>query len=118
MGGAGPETGPEIEVDARGNSYLAGTFSGTARIGGRVLRTTGARGAFVAKFSRRGRLMWAIQSGAGSPFATLGELTVGPRFVSVLGRYAGTATLGRFTLAGAGATDFFVAGVPRDAGRR
>ena len=118
LGGPGAEGGPELEVDAKGNSYITGTFSGTARFGNRVLRTSGARGAFVAKVSPQGRPLWVVQSGADSPFATLGELTVGPRYVSVLGRYAGTATLGRFTLPGVGATDFFVAGVPRTTGKR
>ncbi|MBN1530173.1 MAG: SBBP repeat-containing protein [Thermoleophilaceae bacterium] len=113
IGGPGPETGPELEVDRRGNAYLAGTFSGTARIGRRVLRSTGARGAFAAKLSPKGRLAWVAQSGPESPFATLGELTVGPRFVSVLGRYAGSVRLGSRTFTSAGETDYFIAGAPR-----
>jgi hypothetical protein len=44
-GGPGAEVGPEVEVDGDGNSYLTGTFSGTARIGGITITTTGLRGA-------------------------------------------------------------------------
>ena len=44
MGGAGDETGPEVETDPDGNSYLTATFSGTARAGTRRRRPRG-RGA-------------------------------------------------------------------------
>ena len=46
------------------------------------------------------------------PFATLGELTLGPRYVSVLGRYTRSVQLGAVSLSGLGRTDFFVAGLP------
>jgi large repetitive protein len=107
VGGAGPETGPEIEVDRDGNSYLTGTFSGSARVGGLPVSTTGARGAYVAKVSRHGQVLWVVQS-AESPFATLGELSLGPGTVDVLGRFVGAMQFGAFTLAGAGATDYFL----------
>jgi hypothetical protein len=99
-------------VDAAGNSYLAGNFTGSARFGRLALTGSGARSAFVAKYSPRGRPVWAFGSGP-SPFATLGELTLGPRYVGVLGRYSGSVELGPFTLRGAGRTDFFVAGLRR-----
>jgi hypothetical protein len=44
-----------------------------------------------------------------SPFATLGELSLGPGSVNVLGRFAATVTPGSFKLTGTGETDFFVA---------
>jgi hypothetical protein len=50
-------------------------------------------------------------SGAGG-FTTLGELAIAPGRVTVLGRYAGTATLGRFSLPAFGRTDMFVAQLP------
>lgn len=112
MGGAGPETGPEVEVDDVGNSYLTGTFSGTARIGGFTLTTTGLRGAYVAKVSPGGRVLWVVQS-TDAGFATLGELSLGPNSVNVLGRFSGTAHFGPFTLTSAGATDYFLAQLKR-----
>ena len=95
IGGAGPEGGPEIEVDAAGNSYLSGTFTGTAQIGGFTVTATGLRGAYVAKVSRRGRVLWVAQS-TESVFATLGELSLGPGAVDVLGRFAGGMQFGSF----------------------
>jgi len=112
MGGPGAEVGPEIEVDGRGYSYLTGSFAGTARFGDLVLTASGLRAAFVAKVSPRGRIVWVAQSGD-SPFATLGELALGPRSVDVLGRFAGSVDLGPSHLTSAGATDFFLAKLPQ-----
>ena len=47
-----------------------------------------------------------------SPFATLGELSLGPNSVNVLGRYVSEVTLGSSQLTAAGLTDFFLARVP------
>jgi hypothetical protein len=112
FGGPGAEIGPELEVDRRGFGYLTGTFSGTARFGNRTLTASGARAAFVMKVSPRGRIVWVASSGAG-PDATLGELALGPGSVTALGRFVATVTLGRFELASAGGTDFFLARLPR-----
>ncbi len=111
MGGPGDEVGPEIEVDARGAVHLVGSFQGQARFGDRTLTAAGAQAAFVARLTSRGRFTWVAQSGPG-PFTTLGELAIGRGTVSVLGRFAGPATLGRFPLPGAGRTDAFVARLP------
>jgi hypothetical protein len=102
LGDAGADIGPEIEVAPDGTSYLTGTFTSAA----------GTRRAFVAKVSPKGKVAWVFQS-TDSPFATLGELSLGPGSVNVLGRFAATVTLGGFKLTGAGATDFFVARLSR-----
>jgi hypothetical protein len=112
MGGVGSETGPEVETDPDGNSYLTATFSGTARVGNHTLTTTGARGAFVAKVSPAGRVLWVVQS-TDSGFATLGELSLGPNVVNVLGRFAGAMRFGSFALTSAGSTDYFLAQLKR-----
>jgi len=102
LGDAGSDTGPEIEVAPDGTSYLTGTFVNAAN----------TRRAFVAKVSPNGQLLWTAESSA-SPFATLGELSLGPHSVNVLGRFISTVTLGNFKLDSAGATDFFLARLPR-----
>jgi hypothetical protein len=112
MGGPGSESGPEIETDAAGNSYLAGSFTDTARFGSHTLTAPGLRAAFVAKVSPRGRILWVVGS-TDSVFSTLGELSIGPTSVNVLGRFARTTRLGRFPLTALGETDYFVAGVRR-----
>jgi hypothetical protein len=111
MGGPGDEIGPEIEVDAGGAVVITGTFTGQAQFGTRTLTAPGLQAAFVARLTSRGRFTWVAGSGAGG-FTTLGELAIAPGRVTVLGRYAGTATLGRFSLPAFGRTDMFVAQLP------
>jgi beta-propeller repeat-containing protein len=101
LGGAGSETGPEVEVAPDGTGYLTG-FSTTA----------GQRVAFVAKVSPAGRLVWKLDS-TDSPFATLGELSLGPHSVNVLGRFISTVTFGGKKLDSAGGTDYFLASLRR-----
>jgi hypothetical protein len=113
MGGGGAETGPEIETDPDGNSYLSATFSGTARVGNQTLTTAGGvRGAFVAKVSPAGQVLWVVQS-TDAGFATLGELSLGPNAVNVLGRFGGSMKFGGFALNSAGLTDYFLAQLRR-----
>lgn len=113
MGGAGAEGGPEVETDPDGNSYLTATFSGTARVGSQTLTTAGGvRGAFVAKVSPAGQVLWVVQS-TDAGFATLGELSLGPNAVNVLGRFGGAMRFGAFALSSAGATDYFLAQLRR-----
>jgi hypothetical protein len=113
MGGAGAETGPEVETDPDGNSYLTATFSGTARVGNQTLTTAGGvRGAFVAKVSPGGQVLWVVQS-TDAGFATLGELSLGPNAVNVLGRFGGSMRFGSSALTSAGLTDYFLAQLRR-----
>lgn len=112
FGGPGPEGGPELETDDAGNSYLSGTFSGTARFGEFTAATSGVRGAYVAKVSPAGRVLWVVQS-TDSGFATLGELSLGPNVVNVLGRFGGVMRFGPFALTSAGQTDYFLAQLRR-----
>ena len=58
--------GRAFAVDADGNSYLAGSFDGTATFGGTVLSSVGARNRpdmFVAKYNSAGQLEWVRQAG-------------------------------------------------------
>ena len=129
-GGTGDDDLDGVGTDARGRIVISGgveganagssdivatgcgTFSGTARIGDFTLTTTGLRGAYVAKVSPAGQVAW-VASSTDSGFATLGELSLGPNSVNVLGRFAGTAHFGPFTLTSAGATDYFLAQLKR-----
>ena len=51
-------------VDAAGNVYVAGDFSGTLQVGNTVLTAPGREGIFVAKWSSASRsFVWAQRAG-------------------------------------------------------
>lgn len=53
-----------IALDAAGNVFVAGSFSGSAQFGSQVLTSVGASDAFVAKLSGgNGQFVWAQSSG-------------------------------------------------------
>ena len=63
FGGSGPDISSAVKVDARGNQYVAGGFSLTARFGDKTLASAGGTDVFLAKFGRSGELRWVIQAG-------------------------------------------------------
>lgn len=62
-GGAGNDIGEEIAVDAAGNSYVVGSFSGSAQFGSTTLNSAGFEDAFVAKCGPWGNWLWARRAG-------------------------------------------------------
>ncbi len=59
-GGTAADVGTGIAVDAAGNSYITGSFSGTAKFGGLTLKTLGGNDIFVAKLDPAGKFVWAL----------------------------------------------------------
>jgi hypothetical protein len=116
IGSSGYDAGEDIVLDAAGNSYVTGRFSGTADFdpGAGVFNLTSAGGedAFVAKYTATGQLSWAIGFGG-----TSGDLGHGIGLdaagnVYVMGRFVGTVDVdpsGTFNLTSNGGLDTFVA---------
>jgi hypothetical protein len=63
FGGSGPDNGSTVKADTRGNQYVTGGFSLTARFGNKALASTGGTDIFLAKFGRSGELRWLLQAG-------------------------------------------------------
>ena len=57
-GGPELDAGNCITVDAQGNRYLAGNFSGTVDFQGQIITSKGMEDAFIAKFDSLGTLLW------------------------------------------------------------
>lgn len=74
-GSGGNETGRGLELDAAGNIYIGGQFSGTANISGTSLTCSGVYDVFVAKYSNAGSIQWARRMGG--PGTTGGDLLNG-----------------------------------------
>ncbi|MCC6993582.1 MAG: hypothetical protein IT370_03030 [Deltaproteobacteria bacterium] len=63
-GGAGAaDTGMDVEVDARGDVFVAGQVFGTGDFGAGPTSDRGSGDAFVAKFSAAGELLWLRRFG-------------------------------------------------------
>ena len=76
---ATPPARPAVSVayDKEGNRLLAGTFSGSVKLGERSLESAGGTDAFVAKFDKTGKLLWAERYGGKDDEAITG-LAVDP----------------------------------------
>jgi len=63
FGGSGPDVSSTVKVDTRGDRYVTGGFSSTARFGSKTFTSAGGSDIFLAKFGRSGELLWLIQAG-------------------------------------------------------
>lgn len=69
MGGSGSETGNGLAIDASGNCYVTGSFSGTADFDPAAATTqnlvsTGNQDVFLAKYDASGNYIWAKGMGS------------------------------------------------------
>jgi hypothetical protein len=74
-GGVGDDLGYKIELDASGNIYTAGIFSGTASFEASMLTSRGGYDVYLAKYDFQGRLLWVRQLG-GVGYETVWGLSV------------------------------------------
>jgi hypothetical protein len=98
-GGGMSDLGNDIATDSRGNSYVTGSFRGTATFGAgeaneTVLRTSRLLGLFVAKYARDGTLIRATTAGGDSSTGGSGIATEPPGNSYVTGGFLGTAIFG------------------------
>ena len=86
-------------VDAAGNVYVTGTFSGSALFGATTLLSAGQRDVFVAKYSATGTPLWAVRGGSvAADDYGLGIALDPMGRVVVTGGGAGLVSLGTFQL--------------------
>jgi hypothetical protein len=62
FGGSGSDSGSVVKVDARGDRYVTGGFSLTARFGNKTLASAGGTDIFLAKFGSSGELRWLLRA--------------------------------------------------------
>jgi len=116
MGGTGGDGGSSLVLDASGNIYTTGSFSGTADFDPSAvaynLTSAGSSDVFISKLDASGNFVWAKAMG--------GTGTDGGNFIDIdavgniytTGSYSVTADFnpdaGTFNLTAAGGTDIFV----------
>ena len=108
-GGTNDDYGYSIAVDANGNNYVTGRFSGCATFGATTLTSSGGDDIFVAKLDINGNWLWAKQAG-GTDYDIVYSIAVDDNGNSyVTGYFWSSATFGATTLTSSGQYDIFVA---------
>jgi len=101
----GQDKATGIALDADGNIYVCGTFSGTVYFGGHLLSSV-AQDVFVARLSSSGTWEWAVRAG-GAAYDVAYGICVSGGSIRVTGYYHGPATYGT-TYLGGNSLDAFV----------
>jgi hypothetical protein len=101
-----------LALDAQDNSYVAGTFNGTATFGSTTLSgNPHYSNGFIAKYASDGSSVWARDLG-GSGDVNLNRIAIDAGGnVYVAGQFGYTATFGTLTLSNAGGSQAFLAKV-------
>jgi hypothetical protein len=114
-GGSGSDSATAIVLDAYGDAYLAGSFSGNAAFGTNFLASSGGTDAFLAKYDSDGNGLWARRAGGAAAdaatavaFDLRGNVELAGYF-NLGGPTGGTASFGTNTLISNGDSDLFVA---------
>ena len=111
LGGTTADVGQSIAVDASGNVYITGYFTGTVDFdpgsGSYDLTSSGIKDNFILKLSASGNFVWANRMGGIQSY-------FGPRLIFdannifVTGSFTGTSDFGSTTLTSAGGYDIFI----------
>jgi len=99
-----------LAVDATGNVFFGGFFTGTAVFGAVTLVSQGDKDGFVAKLDPDGKLLWAKAVAAGPGWDAVNSLAVAADGkITIAGHFAGTATVGGTSLTARDKESLFVA---------
>ncbi len=107
-----------IALDAAGNAYVAGQFSGTAVFGEVTLTSLGAEDVFVAKYASDGSFVWVRRLGGTTADMGLGIAADAEGNVLVTGSFFTTAVFGGNSLTSRASADAFVARIGAEVASR
>ncbi len=107
-GGTETDVGAALAVDAAGNVYLTGSFSGTAQFGETNLTSGGGRDMFLAKYDPNGLLRWACAGGGVDRDIGYHLGTDAEGNVYVAGTFRNYAEFGPEVVSGIGLEDIFL----------
>lgn len=109
-GGTNKDAANGIDVDASGNSSIAGEFQGTATFGSNTITSTGSLpDIFIARYDPSGTALWAKRAGGSSNDFGRNIAVDSSGNSYMAGEFEGSASFGITTLTSAGGVDVFVA---------
>ena len=106
-GGSSTDIGQKISVDREGNSYVTGSFAGTATFGTITLTSLGFENIFIAKLNSSGSWIWAVRAGGSNNDRGNGISVDCNGNSYVTGSFDGTVTFGVVTLTSS-SVDIFI----------
>lgn len=99
IGGVQDDRANGLAVDAAGNAYVVGEFTGAVQLPGTNLATAVTdQNAFIARFDPAGTVNWARQAGGTLPDSARGVTVDRSNQVFVAGYFSGAAAFGADTL--------------------
>ncbi|MDD2229787.1 MAG: SBBP repeat-containing protein [Candidatus Cloacimonetes bacterium] len=101
-GGTSSDTGQDIAVDTRGNTYLTGFYKNTIDLGTLSLIGYGLTDIFAAKLDTAGNWIWAVQAGSPSNDSGRGVALDANCNIYLQGVFSGIANFGAFQFTSAG----------------
>jgi hypothetical protein len=109
FGGTESDNGQTIGMDADGNIYISGTYTGTANFDGFSLQAPGPLGYFFAKFDGEGNCLWAVDlAQTQSSLVVESAYTDNNGNTFLTGYFYESALFGDINLVSAGNADIFV----------
>ena len=108
-GGSGDDAGSGVAVDAQGNCFVVGCFTGVATFGVMSATSAGGNDVFVAKYTKDGIPEWVRRAGGSGNDGGNKVAVDASGNCLVVGGFSGVATFGDIVLTSAGDLDMFVA---------
>ncbi|MBE2217581.1 MAG: T9SS type A sorting domain-containing protein [Ignavibacteria bacterium] len=97
-GGSNIDEGTAVAVDAQGNVYATGFYSGTASFGNQNITAAGNTDAFLVKYNNAGNLIWVVSAGGNDSDKAKSVAVDAAGNVYISGSYINSATFGNITV--------------------
>ncbi len=108
-GSTAGDTARSVAMDAAGNVYVSGFYSGTMTVQSVTLTSRGLFDIFLAKLDANGTLLWLKSAGGAGSDIAHGVVVDGQGNVGITGEFQNTATFDTRTVTAAGLGDAFIA---------